>query len=153
VEKVDEIDSAILRELARDGRISMAELGKILDVAPSTVFKRIEKLKRSNVIEGFTIAINPDYFAESLISFLTITVAPHDKERVAAFLANHDCVLEVYETLEPSDFIAKVVVPSITDMKNDVLVPLSSFEGVREIKPFITVKRIKEQNGSVRLYD
>ena len=131
----------------------MAELGKILDIAPSTVFKRIEKLKRSNVIEGFTIAINPDYFAESLISFLTISVSPADKARVASFLANNECVLEVYETLEPSDFIAKVVVPTISDMKANILVPLSAFEGVKEIKPFITVKRIKEQNGSVRLYD
>ena len=131
----------------------MAELGKILDIAPSTVFKRIEKLKRSNVIEGFTIAINPDYFAESLISFLTVSVSPADKARVASFLANNECVLEVYETLEPSDFIAKVVVPTISDMKANILVPLSAFEGVKEIKPFITFKRIKEQNGSVRLYD
>ncbi|WP_245618692.1 Lrp/AsnC family transcriptional regulator [Methanogenium cariaci] len=134
----------------------MAELGgKQLDIAPSTVFKRIEKLKTSGgVIEGFTISINPDYFAESLISFLTITVSPDDKEDVASFLANHDCVLELYETLEPSDFMVKVVVSSITNLKNDILIPLSRYAGgVKEIKPFITVKRIKEQNWSVRRYD
>lgn len=150
---MDDIDHAILTELARDGRVSMAELGKQLDIAPSTVFKRIEKLKSSGVIEGFTISINPSYFAESLISFLTITVSPDDKEEVASFLADHDGVLELYETLEPSDFMAKVVVSSITDLKNEILIPLSRFAGVKEIKPFITVKRIKEQNWSVRRYD
>ena len=150
---MDTIDHAILSELVRDGRISMAELGKQLDIAPSTVFKRIEKLKTAGVIEGFTISINPDYFAESLISFLTITVSPDDKEEVASFLADHSAVLELYETLEPSDFMAKVVVSSITSLKKDILIPLSRFTGVKEIKPFITVKRIKEQNRRVIRHD
>lgn len=150
---MDTIDHAILSELVRDGRISMAELGKQLDIAPSTVFKRIEKLKRSGVIEGFTISINPDYFAESLISFLTITVSPDDKEEVASFLADNSAVLELYETLEPSDFMVKVVVSSIASLKNDILIPLSYFTGVKEIKPFITVKRIKEQNRRVIRHD
>ena len=150
---MDDIDNAILMGLAQDGRVSMAELGKQLDIAPSTVFKRIEKLKTTGVIEGFTISINPRYFAEKLISFLTITVLPDDKEEVASFLADHPGVLELYETLEPSDFMVKVVVSSITDLKNEILIPLSRFAGVKEIKPFITVKRIKEQNWSVRRYD
>ena len=150
---MDDIDHAILKGLAGDGRISMAELGSRLDIAPSTVFKRIEKLKTAGVIEGFTISINPSYFAESLISFLTITVSPDDKEEVASFLADHEAVLELYETLEPSDFMVKVVISSITHLKTDILIPLSRFAGVKEIKPFITVKRIKEENWSVRRYD
>jgi Lrp/AsnC family transcriptional regulator for asnA, asnC and gidA/Lrp/AsnC family leucine-responsive transcriptional regulator len=150
---MDDIDHAILKGLARDGRISMAELGSQLDIAPSTVFKRIEKLKTAGVIAGFTININPDYFAESLVAFLTFTVSPDEKDEVASFLANHEAVLELYETLEPSDFMVKVVIASITSLKTDILIPLSRFAGVKEIKPFITVKRIKEQNWSVRRYD
>ena len=44
---LDKVDNAILSELAKDGRTSMADLGKKLNIAPSTVFKRIEKLKSS----------------------------------------------------------------------------------------------------------
>lgn len=150
---MDDIDHAILKGLALDGRVSMAELGTQLDIAPSTVFKRIEKLKTAGVIEGFTISINPSYFPESIISFLTVTVLPDDKDKVASFLAAHDGVLELYETLEPSDFMVKVIVSSISELKNEILIPLSRIAGVKEIKPFITVKRIKEQNWSVRRYD
>ena len=46
---MDEIDDAILRELQKDGRKSMAELGSMLGIAPSTVFKRIEKLKKAEI--------------------------------------------------------------------------------------------------------
>ena len=142
---MDDIDGAIVSELQKDGRISMAELGKKLNIAPSTAFKRIEKLKQNGIIEKFTIAINPKYFEHELITFLAIRVDPEEKDRIAEFLAAQYRILEVYETLEPCDFIAKARVSTITQLKMDILIPLSEYPGVKEIKPFITVKRIKEQ--------
>ena len=142
---MDEIDGAILDELQRDSRTSMAELGKKLSIAPSTAFKRIEKLKKNGIIEKFTISVNPSYFAHSLVTFLTIKADPEEKEAVAAFLADLYLISEVYETLEPCDFIAKARVETITQLKMEILIPLSELKGVREIKPIITVKRYKEQ--------
>ncbi|MBN1194564.1 MAG: Lrp/AsnC family transcriptional regulator [Methanomicrobiaceae archaeon] len=150
---MDNVDSIILRELQHDARISMAELGKKLNIAPSTVFKRIEKLKKSGVIEGFTIAINADYLEENLIAFLTIKVDPDEKEAITQFLIEQECVLEVYETLEPADFIAKVRVATITQLKKEVLIPLSKFDGMKEIRPILAVRRVKEHFGSLRRYD
>lgn len=150
---MDDIDAIILTELQHDARISMAELGKKLNIAPSTVFKRIEKLKKSGVIEGFTIAVNPDYLEEHLIAFLTIKVDPDEKDAISRFLIDQECILEVYETLEPADFIAKVRVGTITQLKKEVLIPLSKFQGMREIRPILTVKRVKEHFGSLRRYD
>jgi Lrp/AsnC family leucine-responsive transcriptional regulator len=142
---MDEIDGAILDELQRDSRMSMAELGKKLGIAPSTAFKRIEKLKKHGIIEKFTIAINPSYFENNLVTFFTIKADPEEKEAVAAFLSDLYLITEVYETLEPCDFIAKARVQTITQLKMEILIPLSEQKGVREIKPFITVKRYKEQ--------
>ena len=76
---MDDIDATILRELQRDGRMSMAALGSIVGVAPSTVYKRIEKLKKAGIIERFTIAINPSCFEQTLTAFLNIRVDPDGK--------------------------------------------------------------------------
>ena len=146
---MDKVDETILRELQKDARISMAEIGKILEIAPSTVFKRIEKMKKLGIIEGFTIVVNPAHLQDNLITFLTIRVDPEEKDTIAQFLTNLEALQEVYETLEPSDFIAKARVSTITQLKNDVLIPLSEHKGVRDIKPFIAVRRIKEQFWSV----
>jgi Lrp/AsnC family transcriptional regulator for asnA, asnC and gidA/Lrp/AsnC family leucine-responsive transcriptional regulator len=118
---MDEIDDAILRELQKDGRKSMAELGSMLGIAPSTVFKRIEKLKKAGIIERFTIVINQKCFE------------------------NIPAVLDLYEVLEPGDFFARVRVQNISELKRDILVPLSSLPGVRDIQTIISVRRIKEQ--------
>ena len=138
---MDEIDDAILRELQKDGRKSMAELGSMLGIAPSTVFKRIEKLKKAGIIERFTIVINEN----TLIVFLNIRVQPEAKSDVEEFMRDIPAVLDLYEVLEPGDFFARVRVQNISELKRDILVPLSSLPGVRDIQTIISVRKIKEQ--------
>ncbi|MDD3407722.1 MAG: Lrp/AsnC family transcriptional regulator [Methanomicrobium sp.] len=150
---LDRVDNSILSELAKDGRTSMADLGKKLSIAPSTVFKRIEKLRSSGIIQRFTIVVNPEFFKNSIIVFLTISVDPLQKTDIEQFLLRMDHVLEVYETLEPSDFLAKVRVHEIAELKSDILIPLSELSGVREIKPILTVKKVKEQFWNMEEYD
>ena len=143
---MDDIDDAILRELQRDGRMSMAALGSIVGIAPSTVFKRIEKLKRAGILERFTIVINQKCFEHTLNAFLNIRVHPEDKAEVEGFMRDLPGILEVYEVLEPGDFFAKVRVQNITELKRSVLIPLSNLPGVRDIQTIISVRRIKEQS-------
>lgn len=143
--RMDEIDDAILRELQRDGRMSMAELGSMLGIAPSTVFKRIEKLKNAGILERFTIVINQKCFEHTLIAFLNVRVHPDGKQEVEAFTRDHPGILEVYEVLEPGDFFVKVRVQNISELKRSVLIPLSGLPGVKEIQTIISVRKIKEQ--------
>jgi Lrp/AsnC family transcriptional regulator, leucine-responsive regulatory protein len=142
---MDEIDGAILRELQDDGRISMAELGSKLGIAPSTVFKRIEKLKNAGIIERFTIVINQKCFEHTLVAFLNVRVHPDEKTEVEEFMRDLPSILELYEVLEPGDFFIKVRVQNITELKRSVLIPLSGLSGVKEIQTIISVRKVKEQ--------
>ena len=142
---LDKVDYAIIDALARDGRTLMADLGKKLNVAPSTVFKRIEKLKSEGIIQRFTIVVNPEYFKDNITVFLSISVDPHEKSKIEEKLLSMENILDVYETLEPHDFLAKARVAEISSLKNDILIPLCELEGVREIKPILTVRTVKEQ--------
>ena len=141
---MDRIDHAIIRELDEDARISMAELGKRLGVAPSTAYKRIEKLRAAGIISRFTIEIDPDYYHDTLVTFLSIQVDPERKAEVEEALLGLSQVLEVYETLEPADFLARVRVSSISSLKEEILMPLSALDGVREMRTILTVRTLKE---------
>ena len=110
---MDDIDATILRELQRDGRMSMAALGSIVGVAPSTVYKRIEKLKSAGIIERFTIAINPSCFEQTLTAFLNIRVDPDGKPEDREFMRNHPDIRGVRGS-GAGDFFAKVRVRNIT---------------------------------------
>jgi Lrp/AsnC family transcriptional regulator for asnA, asnC and gidA/Lrp/AsnC family leucine-responsive transcriptional regulator len=142
---MDEIDEAILRELQKDGRMSMAALGSIVGIAPSTVFKRIEKLKKAGILERFTIVINQKCFEHTLVAFLNVRVQPDGKAEVEEFMRDLPGILEVYEVLEPGDFFAKVRVQNISELKRGVLVPLSGFPAVKDIQTIIAVRKVKEE--------
>ncbi|NLZ31399.1 MAG: Lrp/AsnC family transcriptional regulator [Methanomicrobiales archaeon] len=142
---MDEIDATILRELQRDGKMSMAALGSIVGVAPSTVYKRIEKLKKAGIIERFTIVTNPKCFEHTLTAFLNIRVDPDEKPDIEDFIQSHPDILGAYEVLEPGDFFAKIRVQNITELKRSILMPLSDLPGVKEIQTIISVREIKRQ--------
>ncbi len=60
VVKLDSVDRKILTSLAKNARFSLVEISNILKLPSKTISYRIEKLKKLNVIEGYTITVDLD---------------------------------------------------------------------------------------------
>lgn len=142
---MDATDHAILDALMSDAKVPLADLGKRLSIAPSTVFKRIERLKQEGVIERFTIAVNPEFFPRRLVSFLSIKVDPEAAADLISLLRERQVVREVFEVLEPNDYLVKAVTTDISELKNELIHPISALPGVREVNTILAVRKIKEQ--------
>jgi len=56
--KFDEIDVMILSKLEKNGRLSIRELSKRINLSPPSVTERVKRLEDNGVIEGYTISIN-----------------------------------------------------------------------------------------------
>jgi Lrp/AsnC family transcriptional regulator, leucine-responsive regulatory protein len=56
---LDETDRNLLALLQKNDRLSLAEIGQELKLAPSTVNDRIKRLIRNEIISGFHAAVNP----------------------------------------------------------------------------------------------
>ncbi len=142
---MDATDHAILAELMGDAKVPLADLGKRLSIAPSTVFKRIERLKQEGVIERFTIAVNPEFFPRRLVSFLSIKVDPGAADDLVLFLQKSEIVREVFEVLEPNDYLIKAVTADTSELKTELIHPVAALPGVREVNTILAVRKIKEQ--------
>ena len=57
---MDHIDVKLLSAMEKDSRVSLKYLAKELDIKTSTIYHRLHKLKESNILESFTIVINPE---------------------------------------------------------------------------------------------
>lgn len=55
----DAIDQAILRELAQDARTSYADIGAVVSLSAPAVKRRVDRLRDSGVIRGFTVRLDP----------------------------------------------------------------------------------------------
>ena len=57
--RLDPTDRRILTELAADGRVSLAELGRRVSLSSPAVAERVQRLERSGVITGYHAEIDP----------------------------------------------------------------------------------------------
>src|SRR5690606_9000904 len=53
ITSLDAIDRAILRELQRDGRISIQDLSEKVGLSPSPCARRVRNLEKSGIISGY----------------------------------------------------------------------------------------------------
>ncbi|MEV4108466.1 Lrp/AsnC family transcriptional regulator [Nonomuraea sp. NPDC049695] len=66
-------DRTILRQLTSNGRTSLEVLARAINLAPSSVKRRMDRLKRSGVIRGYTVLPAPDAFGNRLEVLMEIT--------------------------------------------------------------------------------
>lgn len=69
----DSVDSAILAEVSRDPRATLAQLSERVGLGVSAVQARLRRLESSGVILGYRAIIDPEAVGKSLSAFVEIT--------------------------------------------------------------------------------
>jgi len=69
---MDDIDRKLLISLEKDARVSLKNLAKELNVKTSTIYHRLHKLKESNILDQFTIIINPKALGLEVFAFINL---------------------------------------------------------------------------------
>ncbi|MGB0496684.1 MAG: AsnC family transcriptional regulator, partial [Kangiellaceae bacterium] len=72
--KIDDLDKDIINSLVVDARISYAELGKKFSVSPATIHVRVEKMKKSGIITGHKLTVEPKKLGFGVCCFIGITL-------------------------------------------------------------------------------
>lgn len=57
--ELDDIDQAILRHLAADGRAGYPQIGAAVSLSAPAVKRRIDRLRGRGIIRGFTVHLDP----------------------------------------------------------------------------------------------
>ena len=142
--KLDEKNRQILEILKRDGRASFADIAKKLDMNESTVRKRINKLIEDNIIDYFTVVLNPNVDGRSILSFLTITPASHYKiNELSNEVIQIPEVMEAFYMSGKCGLLVKVQVTSLTEL--DLLLErFRELHGIGEIESCIVIRQLKQ---------
>ncbi len=94
---LDEIDRKILRYLSEDGRLSNAELGRLLNLTRAAVRERVNQLIEHGIIDHFTIVVNPLKAGKALSVYFNITVEWSKINSVAEQLCISDEITNIYQ--------------------------------------------------------
>jgi Lrp/AsnC family transcriptional regulator for asnA, asnC and gidA len=145
---LDETDIYIIRKLCENSNTPLACIGEELNVSPSTIHKRINRLVDGGVIERFTIIFDPIILDLKTVAFVGIelersALVGKKKEDVIQQLASMAEVLEIYETLEPFDLMLKLRTNNV-DMLREIIGNISAVQGVLNTNTILTTKKILE---------
>lgn len=142
---IDQTSLVILETLQADARISNAEIGRRVGLAPSAVFERIKKLEERGAVRGYSASIDPAAVDLGLLAFVLVRSDERGgARRTEAELVAIPEVQEVHHVAGEDCFLLKVRARD-TAALNDLLAnQIGSLENVRSTKTTIVLRTAKE---------
>ncbi len=130
--RIDELDLKLIYILMDNSRLSISELAERLGVSRPTVKSRLEKLEREEIIQGYTIKLNPKLLrAHNVVALIVKTNEP-DKMR------EFEEIIEI-NRFTSRKYLIKIAVESMEELRK--VIEGAGFE-VIEIMPILeTVER------------
>ena len=84
---MDELDNRLLNALHRDARASLSELAELLGVTRTTVRSRLQRLKQSGEIVGFTVVTRQGVSESPVRGLMMLGIEGRGTERIRSRLA------------------------------------------------------------------
>ena len=129
--------------LMQDGRKPYREISEYLGLSESTVRKRVSKLLKNNVIDKFTIQLNPERGGKTVLAF--VTIIPNNQsniKEIADELSTYPEVSESFYMSGKCGILLKVEVASLQKL-DEFIETVRETRGISEIESCIVLRVLK----------
>ncbi len=114
--RLDETDRKIIGELQDDGRVSLAELGRRVNLSSPAVADRVQRLERAGVITGYRAEVDPRALGYQLTAIVRIKPAARQLPRIPELAAEIPEIGECHRITGEDCFFLKVHLRSIEEL-------------------------------------
>ena len=140
MQKLDKLDREILSHLLSNGRESIINLSKKIDLSRTAVAERINRLEKIGVIKGYTVLVDLDDDEKNNISScLLISCEKGMKDRVNNALKERLEVQKISIVVGSFDIICTVEAPDLESTYN-LYNEIESIEGIRHLSTTIVIQ-------------
>ena len=144
---LDKKDSTLLKHMQNNARLTSAELGKLVDLSPSGVQKRLRKLEENGIVERYATMLNRKRLGYDLLVFVKVIIQGHTKKLIAEFdnaIRQMPEVLESHRIIGDADYLLKVVVRDREQLDQFLMEQLLSLGSVARVSSYLVLKEVKE---------
>lgn len=114
---LDAVNCAILEELQRDARLSMAELGRRVNMSPPAVAERVQRLEREGVIRGYHADVDPVRVGYAVAAVVRVAPATRQLDRIREIARETPEVVECHRITGEDCFFLKLHLCSIDELE------------------------------------
>ncbi len=129
-ERLDDTDQRILDALEADGRMSVRRLAETLHISRANAYARIERLRETGVIRGFTADIDPVARGLATSAYVTLNLRQADWRDIRERLRALPQVRHIALVGGDFDVILLVRATDNTDLRRVVLDTIQGMPGV-----------------------
>lgn len=142
---LDAIDHRILHRLQENARVTNAELAKEVGLSPSPCLRRVQRLEKEGVIQGYAALVDPESVDFPVSVFISVTLDKQVEAELEVFedaIRRRPEVMECYLMTGDSDYLLRVVTADVAAYRRFLLDHLTRIPGVASIKSSFSLKQV-----------
>ncbi len=146
----DKINTAILRELSRNGRISNTELADLVGLSPSACLRRVQDLERRGVIRGYRAVLDSGAMGVGFTAYVTVGLNAHTKAAQEAFeksIARAPEVRECHNITGNVEYLLRIEAADLAAYKRFHTDVLGTLPQVNAITSYVVMGSPKDERG------
>ncbi len=145
--KLDAIDLKILDEIQKDGRISIVELARRVNLTKTPCAERLKRLEKSGAIIGYHTRLNPEALDIAHVTFVEVQLKSTTADALADF---NRAVLKAKEiqachmVAGGFDYLLKVRTSDIKGYRETLGLVISRLPHVQQTHTYVVMEEVKD---------
>jgi DNA-binding Lrp family transcriptional regulator len=142
---MDALDRKILDILQEEGRLTLTELARRVQLSVSPCHRRLRALERDGAIQGYRAVVDPAALGLTFEALVFVTMRQEDRETLLGFeeaVARIPNVLQAQRLFGDPDYLLRIVTADLAayqQLEDDVLAALP---GVQRLNSTLIMKRV-----------
>jgi Lrp/AsnC family leucine-responsive transcriptional regulator len=144
---LDNVDRQLLSQLQSNARLTNAELGKLVDLSPSGVQKRLRKLEQNGIIGKYTVILDRKKIGYDLLVYVKVIMKDHSIQGITEFdetIKEMPEVLESHRIIGDADYLLKVIIRDREQLDDFLMNRLLRVNSVERVSSYLVLKEVKE---------
>jgi len=144
---LDRYDTAILRALSSEGRISVTELAQRIGLSKSPTQARLRRLEDTGVIIGYRALFDPIRLGLDHVSFVEVRLSDTREAALAAFNAAVAKIPEIEQAhliAGNFDYLMKIRTQNMNDYRVVLAEKISTLPHVSGTSTYVAMQAVKE---------
>ncbi|TPJ81941.1 winged helix-turn-helix transcriptional regulator [Mesorhizobium sp. B2-5-13] len=146
--EIDEIDRRILAELVSDGRISVTELSRRVNLSKTPCQARMKRLEKAGYILGYRAVVDPSRLGLSHVAFVEVRLSDTRKAALESFnnaVRKLPEVEQAHMIASSFDYLLKVRTKDIASYREVLGERISALPHVANTSTHVSMQAVKDE--------
>ena len=152
--EVDDLDIALLRELAVDSRQSQRALARAVGMSPPAIADRLARLERAGAIRGYRVDIDWTALGVPVVVYLAVTAGPGmDLSQIIGVIRELPETQDMSVVTGGLDLLVRLRVRDQVHLRDLLLNTIFQIPGVQRTETFLSLADAEPENFTAALLE